>query len=140
MATKAYRTKSKKLTGSNYGEVHRKAFSIFTQIKKKSKRRVYIRSAYFKKDKIFLSLFWHHLQDKFNQKDRQRRIKFYPCAIELIRNSNLDPESKENVDKKSEILHRFTGITHENEIFFVQIKENKMNDQKYLISIFPRDK
>ena len=137
MATKAYRTKSKKLTGSNYGEVHKKAFSIFIQIKKKSKRRVYIRSAYFKNDKIFLSLFWHHLADKFSHKEKLRRIKFYPCALELIRGSTFNPESKENVDRKSELLHRFTGITSEDEIFFVQIKEDKKNDQKYLISIFP---
>lgn len=137
MATKAYKTKSKKLTGSNYGEVHRKAFSIYTQIVKRSKRRTYIRSAYFKKDKIFLGLFWHHLGDKFNHQEKVRRVKFYACALELIRNSKLDPESKQNVDKKSEILHRFTGITSEKEIFFVQIKENKTNNQKYLISIFP---
>jgi hypothetical protein len=140
MVTKAYKTKSKKLAGSNYVEVHRKAFNFYTQIVKRSKRRTYMRSAYFKKDKIFLSLFWHHLQDKFNQKDRLWRLKFYPCALELIRNSKVDPESKENVDRKSEILHRFTGITPENEIFFVQIKENKNNNQKYLISVFPLGK
>lgn len=140
MLTKAYRTKSKKLAGSNYGEVHRKAFGIYTQIVKRSKRRTYIRSAYFKKDKIFLSLFWHHLGDKFNHQEKLRRVKFYPCALELIRNSKFDPESKENADKGSEILHRFTGMSSDKETFFVQIKENKTNNQKYLISIFPLKK
>ena len=134
---KIYRTKSKKLSGSNYSEVSRKAFNLYNEIKKSSKRRVYIRSAYFSKEKIFLSLFWHHLGDKFNHKEKLRRIKFYPCALELIRNSTFDPESKENVDKRSEILHRFTGVIPEKEVFFVQIKENKINNQKYLISIFP---
>lgn len=139
MATKAYRTKSKKLTGSNYGEVHKKAFSIFTQIKKKSKRRVYIRSAYFKNDKIFLSLFWHHLMEK-HHKERLKRVKYFRCAIELIRESRFDPTSIENTEVKSEILHRFVGITTDDELFYVQIKENKRNGQKYLISIFPHGK
>lgn len=140
MTAKAYRTKSKKLAGSNYSEVHRKAFSLYSQIEKRSKRRAYLRSSYFNKDKIFLSIFWHHLEDKFNHKDKLRRVKFYPCALELMRNTKQAPESKENVDKKTEILHRFTGITPDNEIFFVQIKENKTNNQKHLISIFPLGK
>jgi len=134
---KAYYSKFKKLSGTNYGDVHKKAFSLYTQIEKKSKRRAYLRSAYFKKDKIFLGIFWHHLGDKFSHKEKLRRLKFYPCALDLIKNSRFDPESKENVDKKSEILHRFTGITSDNEIFFVQIKENKTNNHKYLVSIFP---
>jgi len=134
---KAFRTKAKKLSGTSYSDVYKKAFGFYTQIKKRSKRRTYIRSAYFKKDKIFLSIFWHHLGEKFSNKDRLRRLKFYPCALELIINSKITPASKENVDKPSEILHRFTGITPENEIFFVQIKESKNTDQKYLISIFP---
>ncbi len=105
MATKAYRTKSKKLAGSNYGEVHRKAFGLYIQIKKRSKRRVYIRSAYFHKDKIFLSLFWHHLNDK-HHKERLRRFKYFHCAVELIRDSRFDPTSMENADKKGEKAFR----------------------------------
>lgn len=139
MVTKAYKTKSKKLAGSNYGEVHRKAFGIYTQIKKRSKRRVYLRSAYFHKDKIFLSLFWQHLNNK-HHKERLRRFKYFPCALELIRDSRFDPTSIENTEQKGEILHRFAGITSENELFYVQIKENKRNGQKYLISIFPQGK
>lgn len=139
MAIKAYRTKSKKLTGSNYGEVHKKAFGLFTQIKKKSKRRVYIRSIYFHKDKVFLSLFWHHLMEK-HYKDRLRRLKYFHCAIELIRESRFDPTSIENTDEKSEILHRFAGVTADDELFYVQIKENKRNGQKYFISVFPHGK
>lgn len=76
MSTKAYRTKSKKLSGSNYGEVHKKALDLYSQIAKRSKRRPYIRPAYFKKDKIFLGIFWHHLGDKFNNKDKLRRLIF----------------------------------------------------------------
>lgn len=137
---KAYKVKSKKLPGTNYSEVNKKAFALYSKIKKRSKRRAHIRSAYFKKDKIFLSLFWHHIKDKLDLKDKTRRLKYFPCALELIRNSHFDPASKENVDRKSEILHRFMGVTSENEVFFVQIKENKRNGQKYLISVFPYGK
>ncbi len=134
---KAYRTKANKLPGTKYSEVSKKALNIYSKIKNRSKRRPYIRSAYFRKGKIFLGLFWHHLHNKLNLKDKARRLKYFPCAIELIRNSRIDPASKEDVDKKSEILHRFKGITPKKEIFFVQIKENKRNSQKYFISVFP---
>jgi hypothetical protein len=135
--SKAFRTKSKKLAGTNYSEVYKKAYGIYSQIEKRSKRRPYIRSVYFNKDKIFLGLFWHHLKDKFNHKDKTRRLKYLPCALELISCSRYCPNSKQNPMKKSEIFHRFTGITTDNEIFFVQIKENKNNNHKYLISVFP---
>jgi hypothetical protein len=83
-------------------------------------------------------LFWQHLFDKKIWRDRARRIKYFSAGIDLIQNSRFEPVSKENVDRRSEILHRFTGVTREKEIFFVQIKENKNNDQKFLISIFPK--
>lgn len=137
MEIKAYSTKVRKLTGNRYANVYKKAFKIYSEIKSKTKRRPYVRSTYFNKDKVFLNLFWEHLRDKFHHKDKIRRIRFFPCAIELIRHSRFDPRSKENVDKPSEILHRFRGISPESEIFFVQIKENKRNNQKYLISTFP---
>ncbi len=133
---RVYRIKVKKLTGTNYAEVFKKAFGLYSTIRKRSKRRAYVRSAYFRKDKIFLPLFWQHLRDK-HHKDRIRRLKFFPCAVELMRHSRFDPASIENCDRKSEILHRFTGITSENEVFYVQIKENKRNGQKHLISVFP---
>lgn len=58
MPIKAYITKSKKLSGTNYSEVYKKAFGLYKQIESQSKRRPYIRSVYFKKDKIFLGPFW----------------------------------------------------------------------------------
>ena len=131
-----YQTKAKRLSGTNYAEVYKKAFNIYLKIKKKSKRRTYIRSAYFDKKKIFLSIFWKHLHDKLNHRDKTRRLKYFPCAIDLICNSNFKPFSKQNSTKKSEILHRFIGMTKEKEIFYVQIKENKINKQKYFVSVF----
>jgi hypothetical protein len=136
----AYQTKTSKLRGTNYREVRKKAFLFYDEIVGKSKRKPYVRSAYFKKEKIFLDLFWHHLFEKKNYWDKTRRMKFFQCAIELIQKSHFSPVSKENPNKKSEILYRFAGITKEKEIFFVQIKENRNNHRKWLISVFPAGK
>ncbi len=135
---KPYKTKAKSLTGTKFRKVHQKAFGLYKQIKAHSKRRTYVRSAYFKKDKVFIDIFWHHLFEKPNWKDRVRRLKYFPAAIEVIRHSRFDPASEENRNKRSEMLHRFAGITSDNEIFYVQIKEEKSSGQKFLISVFPK--
>lgn len=137
---KIYRTKNKKLTGTEFKEVHKKAFGIYDEIRRRTKRRPYIRSAYFKKQKVFLAIFWQHLYVKKHYMDQVRRMKFFPCGIELIRFTKYEPQSKENPNKRSEILHRFAGITSDDDLFFVQIKENKRTGEKFLISIFPLSK
>jgi len=130
-----YRTKAKRFTGSDYKEIRRKALASYNIIKGRSKRRPYVRSAYFNKEKVFLGIFWSHLYDK-NYWDQTRRMKFFDCAIELIQKSRFNPVSKDNPDIPSEILHRFAGFSG-NELFFVQIKEDKRSGRKSLISIFP---
>jgi hypothetical protein len=135
---KAYQAKIKKLPGTDFGEVYKKAFGAYQQIKRKTKRRPYVRSAYFSKDKIFLELFWNHLHEKENFRDKIRRMKYFPTAIELIQNSRIDPTSIENPNKSSEILHRFAGATRDDELFIVQIKEEKRNGKKWLMSVFPK--
>lgn len=134
---KIYQTKTRRLSGTNFHEVHEKARNFYKQIKKRTKRRPYVRSVYFKRDKIFLELFWKHLYEKQNWRDRMRRLKYFLCAIELIQKSRLEPISKENPNKNSEIFHRFIGVTPDGDQFCIQIKENKRTDQKLLISIFP---
>ena len=47
-----YKTKARKFSGTEFREVHKPAFGLYTEIKKKSKRRTYVRSAYFNKEKI----------------------------------------------------------------------------------------
>lgn len=131
-----YKTKSGKLTGTSFHEVWRKVILIFKQIKKKSKRQPYLRSAYFRKQKIFLGFFWAHLFEKAIG-DRLRRLKYFAAAVELIECSKSSPTTKEDSNKPGILLHRFTGITKEKETFYVQIKEDKSSDKKYLISIFP---
>jgi len=132
----AYRTRAEKLTGTDYHEVYVKAFALYKQIKSKSKRRPYVRSHYFKNSKVFLELFWHHLDQK-KWPDRFRRMKYFPCALELIQKSRIKPASKLNPNKSSEILYRFIGMTPDHSLFLVQIKENIRKDQKWFMSVFP---
>lgn len=132
-----YQTKSKKLPGTQFSEVSKQAYKLYQSIKRGTKRRPYVRSIYFGKEKVFLPLFWHHLHEKLSHKDKIRRLKYFPCGIELLKNCRVPPVVKLNPNKKSEMLYRFTGITPNGETFFVQVKENKSNGEKWLISIFP---
>ena len=66
-----------------------------------------------------------------------RRMKYFGCAVELIQKTRFEPVTKENPNKTGEILHRFYGLTSDNELFYVQIKEDKRKDQRFLISVFP---
>jgi len=81
-----YQTKSKKISGTSYGEVFHNALKVFDKIKKKTKRRPYVRSAYFKKEKIFFDYFREHLFQK-SAKDRMNRLKFFGAAVELVKHS-----------------------------------------------------
>jgi len=130
-----YQAKAKKLIGTSFPEVRKRAFRFYADIKKKSKRKPYVRSCYFKKEKVFLDLFWSHLFEK-NYWDQTRRMKFLPCAIELIQKSHEKPDLKQNPNCKGEIFYRFFGKTSDGEGFCVQIKEDKRN-KKRLISVFP---
>ena len=130
-----YQTKSKKISGTNYVEVFHNAFILYDSIKKKTKRRPYVRSAYFKKEKIFLEYFREHLFQK-SPEERMKRLKFFRAAIELVEKSRNAPISKENPNKKNEIVHRFAGLTAEGELFYVHVKEDKKK-RKYFMSCFP---
>lgn len=138
MRIKIYRAKTKRLPGTRYTDIYDAARNCYNKIKKKTKRRPYVRSAYFKKDKVFLELFWRHLDQK-NWRDRARRMRYLPCALELVRHSRLNPESKDNPNDPSIIFHRFSGITMDKYNFFVQIKEEKRSGKKWLLSTFPQE-
>ena len=133
---KAHKVRSKKIGYTRFADIIKRARKIFHDIEKKTKRRPHIRSAYFKKEKVFFDYFWAHI-DQTSHIDRRRRLKYLPCAIELIEKSRFKPFSQPNPRKKGEILHRFAGLTPENELFYVQIKENTKTKQKFLMSVFP---
>ena len=133
---KVYRSRAMKYKGTDFIELNRKARNDYKIIIAKSKRKPYVRSVYFKKQKVFLGLFWEHLQQK-GWKERTRRLKYFACALELIMHTRFEPCPIQNPNKKSEILHRFFGITKENDLFYVQIKEDKKTDMKWFMSVFP---
>lgn len=134
-----YKTKIRKLSGVHWHQVHEKAFDQYKSIRRKTKRRPYVRSPYFQKEKVFLQLFWNHLYEKTNIRDKTRRLKYFPCAIELIENSKVKPTTQVSKEEPNIHLHRFAGITPEGDNFFVQIKEERKRGQKWLMSVFPYD-
>ena len=73
-----------------------------------------------------------------NHRDKLRRMKYLPCAIDLIKKSNFEPTTKENHNNKSELFHRFYGITKNRRLFIVQIKERRRTGEKWLMSVFPK--
>jgi hypothetical protein len=132
----AYQCKSTKLSGTSYNEIERQARELHKRVAARTKRSPYIRCAYFRKDKIFIDLFWQHLNQK-RQRDRKRRLRYYACALELLRNARLEPATKENANKSGEILHRFAGISGDGDLFYVQVKEVKRTGNKFFMSVFP---
>ncbi|QQR83690.1 hypothetical protein IPJ72_00545 [Candidatus Peregrinibacteria bacterium] len=131
-----YLSRKTLIPGTNDQEVYKKAILIYRRLIAHTKRRPYVRSAYFGNQKIFLNYFWQHLWQK-NWKDRTRRLKLFACAIDLIKHSKFLTSTKINPNNHSELLHRFFGKSRGGESFVVQIKENITNGEKHLISIFP---
>ena len=131
-----YQAHQENLGGTrSYRDSIKKANLFFKPISRRTKRQPYVRSAYFNKQKVFFNFFWRHLFD-YSQKVRTERLQYLPSAIELIQKSRNNPESKDNPNKKNEILHRFYGLTKEKESFCIQIKEDKRTGSIHLMSIF----
>jgi len=135
---KVHQVKTSPYAGTDFDEVHPPARKLYNQIKAQTKRQPYVRSSYFNKEKIFIELFWVHLNQK-NRKERNKRLKFYGCGIELLRNTRQQPTSKPNPNKHNELLHRFAGLSPNKELFYIQVKENKRTKRKDLVSIFPAE-
>lgn len=129
-----FTVKTSPLFSTNYSKIKKQALLIIKDIESRTKRRPYIRSRYFHNQKVFTNLFLSHLFKK-NYADRKRRLKFLPCAIELIEKSTIQPDiRRERITHDN--LYRFYGKTKGNLKFAVQIKESSRNN-KYLISVFP---
>ena len=128
-----YQTKAGKLSGTSYKEVKKQAVFVYREIQVSSRRKPYVRSAYFNKQKVFLNLFWDHVFKK-RPKERYERLQFFGAAIELIKNCRNCPSIKHN---SNEELFRFLGVTINGQYFCVQIKRNTLNSKKYFISCFP---
>jgi|SRR3989338_3039856 len=135
---KVFQSKFNKLPGTDYREVYEKAWDLYKNIKRKSKRKPYIRSAYFGNNKVFLDYFWQHLHQK-HQSDRLRRLKFYACALELLQKTRTLPTIKSHVNKPHNLLYRFLGKTSEGDLFAVQILQDLKKEKKHFLSVFPYD-
>ena len=133
---KYYQSKYERLKGSNDKEVFYEARQEFNKYQKK-RRQPYIRSKYFDGQKVFLSMFWTHLNQK-SPVERQRRIVFIRAAFDLIRNSHIDPVI-EPQEKPSDIYYRFYGKTKSGENFAVQVMKDKKSN-RYFMSCFPTKK
>jgi hypothetical protein len=123
-------------SGSDYSELYPKARKLYNHIKGQTKRQPYVRSRYFDRQKVFIELFWVHLNQK-SPKERRKRIKFYSAGIELLRETRLQPLTKKSESKNNELLHRFAGVTPQGDLFYIQVKENRRTKRKDLLSIFP---
>ena len=131
-----YQTKIAPIAGTTVGDVMNTARRIFRQAVRSGRRRPYIRSAYFGKEKVFLDNFWPHIYQKsFNE--RPKRLRFMPCAFELVRYSRVLPVITLDSNDSYNILYRFKGKATTGQIFYVQIKEDKKRKQKFLMSVFP---
>lgn len=134
MEFKCYKCKSGILPGHNYAAIVKIAWQVFKSAAAQTKRRPYIRSAYFGGEKIFLDNFWPHLNQK-NPRDRWRRLQFLKAAIELIHCSCQKPIIEQADPTGREIFYRFIGICS-GRLFVVQIKEDCTRRQKFFMSAF----
>lgn len=110
----------------------------FQRVKKLTKRQPYVRSTYFIKDKVFLSLFWEHLAQK-HRGEKVARLKLFVCALDVLRHSTHIPDTIFD-NNPNILLHRFCGKSKDGVLFYVQVKHNKRTGRKDFISVFPKGK
>jgi len=115
------------------------ARKIYHNIEKKSNRNPSINSnkkSYFKGKRIFLNLYFIHLNQK-TRINRKRRLKFFECGLELLQHNTYAPIEKPNPNKKGEQLMRFAGVTPDNELFYVQVRKNQRGNHFYMLAFSP---
>lgn len=115
---RVYQSKALLLAGSSYDEVQAIARKEHNKVIALTKRQPYVRSAYFTKSKIFLSVFWGHTMQK-GRKTRTERLKLYSAAVDLMRKSRHAPETIIEKNSSSILLHRFYGVTRDGVEFCV---------------------
>lgn len=137
---KVYKSKYLQISTTSHAYVMRAARYEYHKIQKRTPRRqAYVRSQYFKKDKVFINQFWEHLKQK-RLGDQVRRAKLFICAVDLIRYSTYSPDTIYKHEDRDTALHRFYGQTKDGICFSVQIRENKRSGRKDFMSVFPRGK
>lgn len=69
-------------------------------------------------------------------KERRKRLKFYKVALDLLRHSQIAPDTIFRTDDLNIMLHRFYGATKDGVYFCVQVKEDKRTGRKDFMSVF----
>ena len=133
-----WKVKALPLRVRTYDQARKEVLEIFKELKGKSKRKLSIKSRYFNKDKVFLDFFWDHLLQK-PLAQRKDRLRFMPCALELIHLNTLKPSVKTNPHKPEEQLYRFYGKTPQGSRFVVQLKKTAQGSLQFM-SAFPTNK
>lgn len=135
---KTYKSRLGLVPGTSYSEVINFVRREYHTIQKRTPlRQAYVRSVYFRKDKIFVNQYFEHLKQK-NAADRLRRLRFFSAAIDTIRNCPEAPIAMQNPNKADETLYRYSAETKDGKRFAVQIRENKVTRRKDFVSAFPR--
>lgn len=135
-----YLSKYNKYPGSSEPEVVKVARDYYDAIRKRnSRRRPYIRSAYYGREKVFLTIYWDHLFQK-NRKERILRSKLYRCGIDLVRYNRHQPIIVKESNNPNVVFNRFLGRTKDGELYWVQVIIDTKTKRKDLISIFPYKK
>lgn len=139
MSHRIYKSKYGLLSGTTYEEVVTNARKEFTIVRKLTKRQPYVKSKYFKGDKVFLTVFWNHMAQK-HRKEVRKRLKFYKVGLDLIRNTTLHPEQSilDKTQPNHIVYSRFYGVTKTGEHFCVQIKQDLRSGRKDFMSVFAR--
>lgn len=128
-----YKSKYSLISGSDIAEVIKNARKEYTKIQHLTRRQPYIRSVYFSKDKIFLSVFWHHLAQK-HRAEKFVRAQLFLVAVDLMRKTTIEPETRIT---NGVLLHRFMGESKEGIRYYVQVKQEKKSGRKDFMSAFP---
>ena len=133
----AYQCKTHVLAGRKYTEVMPQARKIFRSLQQKTKRRPYVRSTYFRKDKVFFDQFWTHMNAK-SIPDRTRRLRYLPCTLELLRETRNNPLTFIDSNQPETMKHQFLGKSPDCKKFVVVISEHRSSGRKQLLSMYPR--
>lgn len=133
---RAYQCKTKSLSGHRFVDIIPQARKLLRALQKQTKRRSYVRSTYFHKDKIFFDFFWQHMQGK-SVVDRARRLKYLSCALELLQKSRIDPITFMDENHPGVIKHEFRGNAPDGTIFSVIVQEDRKTNRKQLLTLYP---
>ncbi len=66
-----------------------------------------------------------------NQKDRTRKLqRYYKAALDLLRNSQINPDTIASTEDQRMLLYRFYGVTKTAAISAFQVKERDIRTKR----------